>query len=94
MTKRQLNDKEKKIVNKNLEFIEEEKQYHDALIEQLELTIKNSDVIFKKQLRDKKAELQKEQEFVKEHVNAISILKDQLKNGVEEKNNKEDKKED
>jgi hypothetical protein len=89
MTKRrQLSAEEKALVSKNIEFLEEELKFHQVMIEQLDLTIKNADVLVKKQIRDKKAERNHEEETIREHTNAINVLKDQVKNGVEEKNAK------
>jgi len=83
--KRQLTQKEKEIVTKNLKYLSDELEYHKVISEQLELTIKNADILVKKQIRDKQAEKSNVDMTIKEHSNAIEILSDQLKSGVESK---------
>jgi RNA polymerase-interacting CarD/CdnL/TRCF family regulator len=86
MTKRHLNEKEKIMVRKNIDFLTKELKYLEAIKKQKTTAVEIAPEIYEKQLDELKASLHQIELQVDEHKNAIPILEDQIKHGVEEKN--------
>lgn len=92
MEKRQLNEYEKKTSIKNLITLEEELEYTEKIdIAKKQHAIDTAEIIVKKQLRDLNSDLKvlnNEADILR---NTIIILKDQVENGVEIKENNTEK---
>lgn len=83
--KRQLNKDEKRFTEKNLLIIETDLEYFTAMTRKSELNVEIAPVIYKKQLEMLKKESNQYKAQAEECSNAVKLLKDQLKNGVEMK---------
>lgn len=83
MEKRHLNDNEMTMVRRNIKLIEEDLEYQQALLKEKSVLIEIAPLKYKHQLENMKSEEKSLRDTVKEHENAVKILNDQLRNGVE-----------
>jgi len=80
---RKLNDVERKLVKKNIEYLEGELEYTNILVKQGLLSLESAPVYYKKQLKEIENKLKDSQNSVKEIESTIIELTRQLKDGVE-----------
>ena len=107
MSRRKLNEEELKLSTKNLEIIEKDIEYRKEILELLNYQLKtyedgfNGEFLrkYKMELIKRKIEMKtilkqiKEKDYdLKLEESKLNTLKDQIENGVEEKQTKEDKK--
>ena len=84
MTKRQLNDDEKRFAIKNLKIMKEELEYLEKVdLPKIQLVLDTAELVVKKQLQEKEIEKKKIAANIEELTNAIKILKKQLREGVD-----------
>lgn len=84
MTKRQLNNDEKRFAIKNLKIMKEELEYLERVeLLKIQLILDTAELVVKKQLKEKELEKKKLVANIEELTNAIKILKTQLREGVE-----------
>ena len=82
-TMRELTDVEKKLINKNLEFIKEELEYKECVeLLKVQFILDTTEISVKKQIKDKEKEKKILLNEVEEYKNTIEELERQLKEGV------------
>lgn len=90
MTKRQLTKEEKIIISKNIEFIKENLEYDEAIAKQVDVQIEIAPILYNHQIEEIKRKREGLKAEIEEMQNSLKILDDQLKNGVEVKETKEE----
>lgn len=85
MTKRQLTEQEKTFVTKNLTSLEVDLEYSRAMLKQTQVSVEIAPIVYNKQFFDLQIKLRQNEEINNELESTITILKDQLENGVEPK---------
>lgn len=86
MTKRQLNETELKFAKSNLAILEDSLEYLEKCsIPKKTLAIETAELELKQQKKKMKKELREFEEQAEQQRKTIVILKDQIENGVEEK---------
>jgi hypothetical protein len=87
MAKRHLSDEEKKVTLKSISRLKDEIEYTEYQKEFCELKInKGLELEYKKQLKDYRNALKEYENEIKLSKQKLSILNEQLRNGVEIKN--------
>ena len=81
--KRQLNDKEKSVVKKNIEFLEEDSKYIEAMVKRVNVNLETAPIIYQRQFKVMEAEKLQHVAHLEEHQKSIKILNQQLTEGVE-----------
>ena len=83
--KRLLTEPEKKLVAKNIQFIEENLVYDKAIEKQVDVQIEIAPIIFTHQVSEMKKKREGLKAEIEEMEASIKILNEQLKTGVEVK---------
>jgi len=90
--KRELNSKEKDMIRKNIVFIKENLEYDNAIAKQVDVQIEIAPILYNHQVTEIKRKQEGLKAEIEEMQNSLIILEDQLINGVEIKEVKEEQK--
>lgn len=88
MTKRNLTEQEKKLCNKNIKILEGELAYNEALIKRDELAVELAPIFYEHQLNEMKGRIEQTRENLNNIKEGIKITSEQVRNGVEIKEDK------
>ena len=92
MVKRQLTEIEKKFINQNLLTLMSDAEYIEKVqIPQKQFTLDTADIVIKKQKKDVELEMKIFKSRLEELNSTIDILRKQLREGVDVKENKKEK---
>ena len=89
--RRELSEKERELAEKNLVLLEDEIEYLEQVeLPKVQLVLDSADIVLRRQVAQtefKKNELESQLE---EHKTSLDVLKDQIENGVVQKEQTED----